>query len=113
MSDSPQSSLSGSLGHCASNNEPSPGPFPIDLNPESQTVASPELLTFSDEITRSPTLTLPDGYKIPDTPPLTQKNFVEKPETSIASARAEELSKLSSLEICKYSELKNFILKNQ
>ncbi|KAL0649839.1 hypothetical protein Bca4012_092530 [Brassica carinata] len=61
MLESPQNSRTGSNSHCESNDTS----FLIPQEP----VRSPDPLLFTQEFVRSPTLTLPEGFKLPDTSP--------------------------------------------
>lgn len=65
-------------------------------------VTSLKLLIFDTEMVQSPTLTLPEGFKIPETSVPPKKTPEANPENSNLPDAAADLSQLTVLELCKY-----------
>ncbi|WZY73776.1 hypothetical protein YC2023_006016 [Brassica napus] len=81
MSESPQNSRTGSNSHCDSND--------ASLLIPAEPVRSPDPLVFTQDLVRSPTLTLPEGFKLPDTPPPAPQDEPEEQKALNLSEPAE------------------------
>ena len=73
MSESTQNSRTGSNDHYESND--------ISFQIPQELIRSPDPLFFNPEFVRSPLLTLPDNFKLPETPPPLPRVEIEEQMT--------------------------------
>ena len=94
MLESPQNSRTGSNDHCESND------IPFQIPQESIRSCGP--LFFNPEYTRSLTLTLPENFKLPETPPPLPQVELERQMTLNPSETPESPPRRqTNLEYCK------------